>query len=394
MIVRAVKYPLRLVRRKLKDWNTYRFVSSSVDRTGDITFNFNTFKENVLTFVNSLQVDDIGTQFKYSQQATQPTLYASAYACMTYSLLGALDGFTSKRKSDWISYFDSFQRSSDGLFYDVAVQNEHYDNSDWWGARHLAVHMISAYTQLGAKPAYRFKFLEPYYDLTFLEQFMRNNEWAFDGPMDNDFDNKLMNLGCLLQYQRDFFGDSQAGKSIMFIQKFLLNKINSKTGIWGDDSLNNDDIRSRKVQFAYHLFPLFFYDNIYEFDIEKVIDVTLQTQNRFGGYGVKANSSACEDIDSVDILVRLGGIGNLDRSRIQESLAKALKWNCLNQVKDGGFVFRLNESFIYGHPQLGSLPDQGAIFPTWFRTLNMAYLCSGLEMPTKFNIVRCPGYEF
>jgi hypothetical protein len=313
---------------------------------------------------------------------------------MTYSLLGDIDNLSHATKEAWIKYFDSFQSENDGLFYDPAVKNEHYDDSDWWGARHVAVHMISAYTQLGSKPKYTFKFLEPYYDLKTLETWLRKNDPMFDGAMANDFDNQLMNITCLLQYQRDFWSDNDAGRALNFIQEILLAKINSQTGIWGDSNIDDADQRSRKVQFAYHLLPTFFYDERNVFDFEKMIPVVLRTQNDFGGFSPLVNSSACDDIDSVDILVRTSKFEKSFDSSVRESLRKGFKWILLNQVDDGGFVFRLNERFTYGHEQLSSDKNQGAVFPTWFRTLSLAYLCRFLNIRSNFKIVRCPGYEF
>ncbi len=63
-------------------------------------------------------------------------------------------------------------------------------------------------------------------------------------------------------------------------------------------------MRSRIVRFVYHLLVIFFYDGDYEFDWFKIVDLVLVTQNNLGGYGVKSNSSVCEDIDSIDILLR------------------------------------------------------------------------------------------
>jgi len=84
---------------------------------------------------------------------------------MTLSHLNELSKYTSEEKRQWVDYFDSFQSSEDGLFYDQTVRNGIYDDTDWWGARHLALHLISAYTMLDASPKYPFKFLERYYDL-------------------------------------------------------------------------------------------------------------------------------------------------------------------------------------------------------------------------------------
>lgn len=67
---------------------------------------------------------------------------------MTKSLLGDLAALTLSDKKQWVDCFDSFQDHNDGLFYDPSVHNDIFADGDWWGARHLALHMISAYTDL------------------------------------------------------------------------------------------------------------------------------------------------------------------------------------------------------------------------------------------------------
>jgi hypothetical protein len=212
--------------------------------------------------------------------------------------------------------------------------------------------------------------------------------------MDHDFDNKLMNIVCALQYQRDAWQDSNAGKAVAFIQTDLLKRINPATGLWGETDLSDDNLRSRVVQFAYHLFPFYFFDNLYSFDFDKIERTVLNTQNNFGGFGVASNSSACEDIDSIDILLRISGSNENDHAAIDRSLDEAFRWVMANQMADGGFVFRLNEKFVYGHAEMTGEKNQGAVFPTWFRTLSLAYLCSYFNLPGNFKITRCPGYEF
>jgi hypothetical protein len=396
MIKRILKYPFRIARQQFQTWQNERYVTDRVNHhSRDIdSFNFPALKNNVVQFLRSLQTDDSGVRYRYAASCTEPTLYSSAYACMTYSLLNELSRFDLATRKNWIEYFNSFQRQDTGLFYDPQVDNKHFNDSDWWGARHLVLHMISAYTDLGERPVYPFRFLEPYYNHHFLHHWLLENDEKFTGSMDHDFDNKLMNIVCLLQYQRDFWKDETAARAVKYIQQELIKKINPQTGLWGDSHLEDPAIRSRKVQFAYHLFPIFFYDDLYPFDIPKIIDVVLKTGNAFGGYGVRANSSACEDIDSLDILVRLSRFSEALESGVQVSLKKNFRWTTANQMEDGGFVFRLNEKFVYGHEQMSSKKNEGAIFPTWFRTLSLAYLNKYFELPGDFKITRCPGYEF
>lgn len=352
------------------------------------------WEDSILDFIETLRVVDI-YRYKYSTSCTQPTLYASAYVCMTFSLLGKLKDLSQEERRSWIDYFDSFQSEEDGLFYDPVLDSDFYRNTDWWGARHLALHMISAYTDLSAKPQYPFIFLRNYYEPEYLKSWLDSFDWHSAMGMTDDIDNKIMNIGCLLQYQRDTWNDSKAGEAIFFLQDYLLKHINPKTGMWGYYNVKNHAQLSRMVQFAYHLFPLFFYDQIPVKYPEKIIKYVLATQNRVGGFGIQLNSSACEDIDSIDLLCRLSHfVDHRTKKQIDSSLKRALDWVLCNQLKDGGFVFRLYEPFTYGHKETSSLKSQGAMLPTWFRVLCSIYLMKYLKIPNKFILTKCPSYEF
>ena len=54
--------------------------------------------------------------------------------------------------------------------------------------------------------------------------------------------------------------------------------------------------------------------------------------------------------------------------------------------------------FAYGHPQLSSAAGAGAMFPTWFRTLTLAYLGKGapdsLAGKVDWQFCDCPGLQF
>lgn len=169
---------------------------------------------------------------------------------------------------------------------------------------------------------------------------------------------------------------------------------NPSTGLWGDNRIDRPNERSRMIQFAYH--PMFFYDHdIDHFDAPQILCSALKTQNPHGGFGVRANSSACEDIDSIDLLIRLSPRASTEQTPvIEHALRRATDWILLNQMADGGFVFRLDEPFVYGARETSSGAGESALFPTWFRTLTLAYLANHIGLPNGFSITRCPGYEF
>ena len=356
---------------------------------------FDEMGARVLRFVDELRVDESAFRFRYSASCGVATLYASAYACMTYSLLRRLPDLKEVQKRQWIEYFDSFQSAKDGLFYDPAVENDLYPNTDWWGARHLALHMISAYTDLGGRPRYPFRFLLPYYDRGYIKNWLDAQKWETNEIGMGDIDNMIMNVGSLLQYQRDHWADSAAGDAVGYLKKYLLRKINSATGLWGGFNTESPEQRSRMVQFGYHVLPLYFYDGFFEFDHDRIVDLVLRTQNRLGGFGVRLNSSACEDIDSIDLLIRFAPyVGEQRKSDIDAALMRACGWVLCNRSVEGGFLFRLFEPFTYGHKETSSLKNEGAMLPTWFRTLSLAYLTRHFSNSSAFAITRCPGCEF
>jgi len=112
------------------------------------------------------------------------------------------------------------------------------------------------------------------------------------------------------------------------------------------------------------------------------------------------SATACEDIDSLDPLVRLVWNDPTLRERTQERVRRAASWVLYNFNEDGGAVFQRSAPFMYGHPLMASRADQSSIFATWFRTLSLAMACALMEatdvslrrMPWRF--LDAPGLQF
>ena len=397
-MIQLAKKILRPVRDGIRSTFIELKLKARIQKHSNVTldsFKFEDFKRHLILFVRSNQVNKKHYLYKYSSSCKKPTLYASAYALMTLSLLGEVEQMSDLEKEEWRSYFNSYQNEYDGLFYDPAVQNDIYNDSDWWGARHLALHMISAYTDLGYRPKYPFTFLKKYYEPAAIQEWLDQFDWGSASIGTEDIDNKIMNIGCLLQYQRDYWDDVEAGQAIELLKIYLRGKINNQTGLWGGFDINSPDQRSRMIQFAYHLFQLYFFDDDYDFKRAEIIELTLRTKNKLNGFGVKFNSSACEDIDSIDTLIRLCKNTPINlQSEVRAVIEKSFCWVLSNQVQDGGFVFRLEESFAYGSIETSSNKNEGAMLPTWFRVLSIAYMANFLNIDNNFQINNCPGSEF
>lgn len=355
-------------------------------------FDFEKIKRKTLDYVANMKAGkEIGV-YKYSRSTAQPNIYASVFACLNRYFYGETTMLSKEEKKEWVKYFDSYQSKNDGLFYDPVLENNLFADSDWWGARHLTSILIIAYKVFGAKPKYNFKFLEKYYQKKFLENWLDQQDWQSALSDDNDLDNKIMNIGCLLQYSRDYFGDEKAAVSIKWLIKYLKNKINPITGMWGSYNLSKPEDVSRMIQFAYHLFQIFFYDKYPLQYPERVIDWLLKNQNKRGGFAPHLNSSACEDIDSTELLIQFSKITSYRSLEVKRSLKKALGWILSNMNNDGGFVFRKGEVFHYGHQEMSSQKNESSLFATWFRTLNLACLVEYLDICKKYHIIGFHGY--
>ncbi len=351
-------------------------------------------RNSALNLVQSMRINqEPRCQYLYSPSQTEPVLYASVYAALIRHLYRDLGSLSPAEKQGWIDYISSYQ-ADDGLFKDPAVDNEIAAVEDWWGWRHLTLHVIMALTALGSIVMRPFTFLEPFFNLDYLMSWLESRDWA-NKP---DFvSNEVQNIGTLLQYSRDFHNNKRAGQVVTYLLDWLDKTQDSQTGLWGKP-FNTPVLLSRGVQTGYHLWLFYFYDGRPIRYIERIIDSVLATQNRFGGFGMALNSSACEDIDSIDPLVRLSVLSDYRHNEIKAALCRALPWVLANRNGDGGFVFRRNETFVYGHQRMSSGRNESAMFPTWFRTLSLAYLAQALPetMIGKFNwqFLNCPGLQF
>jgi hypothetical protein len=359
------------------------------------------FRQNVLSFIAVHRLSGGVGRYRYSLVAQNPTLYSSAYAAMTRSLLNDLDSLSASDRREWIDYFNHHQ-GDEGLYLDPAIYNQGWYENDplWCGRSHLTCHVLSALACLGGVAKKPFRWLNQFYSI---EEFLTSRNWT-DGV--DTTGNEIMNVGTILQYARDFHYDDRAGKAVEVLLAWLdAHWINPKTGVWGTMDIVDPMNRSRLVQAAYHWWDLYFYDHHPIPYVERAIDTVLLTQNSRGGFGcgihnpdTPYHSSACEDIDSIDPLVRMSRQTDYRNTDIQIALTRGLDWLIQNQMPDGGFVFMLDKPFEYGHTELGGLKNTGAMFPTWFRTLTVSLLAQGLPDSWAGNypwyFVRCPGYQF
>lgn len=339
-------------------------------------------------------------RYRYAAEVPEPTLYSSSYAAMTRGLYRDLDSLSTVECAEWIAYLQSHQQD-DGLFGDPLIANEGWykDDPEWCGRRHLSCHVVTALTCLGAVAVKPARWLEAFYDRQHLVRWLEERDWENNA---DTVGNEVLNVGTLLQYERDFRHEPRAVIAVESMLDWLAgNRMCEETGLWGQFDTRDPKSLSRAVQGAYHFWLLFFYDRKPIPYPRRVVDGVLRTENPAGGYGWGVHgqrSSACEDIDSIDPLVRMSFLAHYRRDEIVDSLRRAIPHVLANQNDDGGFSFVRSAPFSYGHPLLTSSPNGSGMFPTWFRTLSLAYLGQALpDSPVgafDWAFQNCPGCQF
>jgi len=353
------------------------------------------YQDNVIRFINSNYMGKPG-QYRYSAACSVPTLYSSTYAAMTLHLLGQ----EIPDKEQWIRYLCGYQED-DGLFRDPVIWGAGWYKGDplWCGRTHLTSHVVIALACLGAVAPRENTVVKPWEDIDWLVNWLETRLWSCKGDI-SQTGNEIMNIGGLLQYERDFHANDRAGKAVATMLEWLsTHHVNPDTGLWGDDvDLNDPRQLSTVVQAAYHWWELFFYDGVPIPYAEKATQMLLKTQTHLGGFGLGAPdnpfvSSACEDIDSMSPLARLYRMGVARNDTVRQALERGVQWVKSNQTPDGGLQFIKNREFKYGHPNLLGPQDSGAMFPTWFRTLTLALTAKAFG-DESVQLVRCPGMQF
>lgn len=346
--------------------------------------NTNKLIENAIDYVDSLKLDDF--EFCFSKSCSIPTLYSSVYACMIKGWTGKI---SNQKKKQWSDYLNEYQQP-DGFYIDYNCLNNRYFVGDGWGARHLIPHMIIALQRLNSKPKYEFSFLEkmktPDNVIAFLETLDFQKIWGTS--------NIIMNYGVTMQYARDFMG-APFKDSVIAMEEWLIKHIRSDCAMWQTMPINSSAVLYETIRGAYHIYPILLYDKVEIPGFEKVIPYLIKAQNSQGGFDKNINSSACDDIDAIDPLIRSSIISNESRKfKIRFAINRAKKNVLYNRNEDGGFVFDRKSAFKYGDAeQLFSKKNESNLFGTWFRLLSLILIDEYNRKPQKSKLLWLPGYE-
>jgi len=185
--------------------------------------------------------------------------------------------------------------------------------------------------------------------------------------------NNILFVGQLLVYLRDVERHTPAQAALELWFEWLDNNIDPTTNVWGTD-------RGGKVAEAvyggYHQLLFYYHEDKPIRNPRGLIDTVLGLQHRDGGFNTFGNAGACEDVDSVDILVNLYKRFDYRRAEIRYRLKRCVHHILTSQNVDGGFSYRRRSPFSHMEiPDTYTDADVSSAFPTWFRIHTLA-LCA------------------
>ena len=233
---------------------------------------------------------------------------------------------------------------------------------------HLTCAAIPLCRQFGFQLRYPVRDAHRFCNETYLQDWLNkrnlNNAW-FEG-------NNILFAGQLLVYLRDVEMHPSAQRALDLWFRWLDEHIDPTTNLWGTDGQCS---AMEAVYGGYHQLLVYYHENHPIKNPTGLVDTVLSLQHFDGGFNPSGNGGACEDVDSVDILVNLYKQNDYRRAEIRCAL-----WHCVDHIlstqnSDGGFPYNKNTHQSHmGIPGTQSGPNVSCTFPTWFRIHTLA-LC-------------------
>lgn len=321
------------------------------------------------------------------------TLYATCYAILTQYYLGVEDVINTETKE-----FISGCQAETGEFIGPELHDFEARKGIMHDRKHLLHHLTCAVIpvclQFDIFIRHPLTFAYQYCDIDFLNDWLNacnfTHAW-FEG-------NNIFFVGQLLVYLRDIENHPQASEALECWFEWLDGKMDPRTNLWGTNGFCSP---AEAVYGGYHQLLVYFYENREITNPQGLIDTVLSLQHSDGGFNPKGNAGACEDVDSVDILVNCYKRYDYRRPEIRHALRRCLKHILSTQNSDGGFPYNRNQPQSHmGIPGTEAAPNVSCTFPTWFRVHTLALIAEVIPneptlkgIPFRFNSSLSMGWH-
>jgi hypothetical protein len=312
------------------------------------------------------------------------TLYGTCYALLARFYLGSDEPLPGRTKK----FILECQDPESGLLVGPELRGFSAMEDVLHTREHLLLHLTC--TVLPVCRQFRVKlpssvrvahtFCELNYLLDWLDRRNFKNAW-FEG-------NNILFVGQLLVYLRDEEGHPDAPAALDRWFEWLDRHIDPATSLWGTNGCCS---AKEAVYGGYHQLLVYYHENHPIRNPQGLVDTVLELQHPDGGFNPHGNGGACEDVDSVDILVNLYKRSNYRRPEIRCALRQCLRHILALQNPDGGFPYNRDRPQSHmGIPGTAASPNQSTMFATWFRVHTLALMAEiltdepELQFPFRF----------
>lgn len=291
-------------------------------------------RPRIVAWLNTLHLDQ-SQIFRY--RCTINKNYTALNSCFAVNILELIDELTKITKEDrkqWVAYLQGFQNSDTGLFIDPLMKShegesiQHNWNYLAWQHTYFCTQALDA---LGENPKHLFYFLESFYNsdncTTWLEERDWSNPWLES--------NNVMFLLTFLTHRFRLKRDKASRDLIEMILDWLDERQDPETGYWGTD---NGASLFNGMAGAFHFFFYYFYFQRKINYVHQIIDSTLSLQRFDGLYDPRGGGGPCEDLDAVDILVKMSYITDYRAQDIKQSLTRS--FHAIMDNRNGDGIFR------------------------------------------------------
>lgn len=321
---------------------------------------------SVLGFVDSMR--ESGSLQSRSVPGKPITLYGTCYGLLIDHYLER-PRLPDESTANWVL---SFQDPASGYFVGPELDGYRPSTTALHDRDHLLWHLTCAVlpvcSQFGWQLAHPLRDARKFCDLEVLSRWCRERDWKhawFEG-------NNILFVGQMLLYMRDVEQIPEADQALSHWFSWLDRCVDWKTGLWGTDGACSDQ---EAVYGGYHQLLLYHHQNRSVTNPRGLVDTVLSLQNADGGFNPDGNAGACEDVDSVDLLVHCYKRVDYRRAEIRVALSRCLKHILKTQNDDGGFPYNRDTAQSHmGVPGTDADENQSCMFPTWFRVHTLALI--------------------
>ena len=279
-------------------------------------------------------------------------LYGTWSGVMLARLVGARHLVEGAARDELVAGLLRFRRD-DGMFEMTGVSERDRGNHSLEYFRlHCTNYALGALDALGALPALPYAYLEPLLSHDGLAAWLAGRDWRRPWTEGNN----VVNLASLYALAARA-GDAAAEARYAELLEWHDQNQDEHTGFWHAAPISGGTALFEAMAGASHDFHLYYHVGRPAPRVERVVDSCLQ----LGYWGV---SSACSDIDLVDVLAHARGPG-YRVAEIDQVLERYLVELLDVQHADGGYGDNLvTPHRIYGHT---APPRTSVTWTTWFR---------------------------